>query len=115
MIISESCLTPRFLVGLNDLITSTLSCPFTLSNIKAFPDKHSFQELDKTRPSYAWYVGPFYWTRVTTDQGDLGDEVDQSGQGDKDYHVVLGCIGLYWAALHCTELWWAVADYTGLY
>ena len=84
------CLTPRFLVGLNDLITSTLSCPFTLSNIKAFPDKHSFQELDKTRPSCAWYVGPFYWTRVTTDQGDLGDEVDQSGQGDEDYQGVLG-------------------------
>ena len=66
MIISESCLTPRFLVGINDLITSTLSCPFTLSNIKAFPDKHSFQELDKTRPSCAWHVGPFYWTRVTS-------------------------------------------------
>ena len=79
MIISESCLTLRFLVGINDLITSTLSCPFTLSNIKAFPDKHSFQELDKTRPSCAWHVAPFYW--VTTDQGDLNDEVDQSGQG----------------------------------
>ena len=38
-------------------------------------------------------------TKVTTEQGDPGDEVDQSGQGDKDYQGVLGCTGLY-----CTVL-----------
>ena len=32
---------------------------------------------------------------MTTDQGDLGDEVDQSGQGDEDYQGVLGCICLH--------------------
>ena len=39
----------------------------------------------ETRPSCAWHVGPLHWTkmtRVTTNQRDLGDEVDQS---DEDY------------------------------
>ena len=38
---------------------------------------------------------PLNWTKVTRvtidHQGDLGDEVDQSDQGDKDYQGVLGC------------------------
>ena len=40
---------------------------------------------------------PLNWTkvaRVTTDQGDLDDEVDQSDQGDEDYQGLLGCGGL---------------------
>ena len=51
---------------------------------------------------------PLHWinvTRVTTDQCDLGDEVDQSDQGDEDYGGVLGCgTGLYWDVLGCTVL-----------
>ena len=43
-------------------------------------------------------------TRVTTDQGDLGDEVDQSGQGDEDYQGVLGCTELYCTVLGTSGL-----------
>ena len=42
---------------------------------------------------------PLHWIRVTTDQCDLGDEVDQSDQDDDDYQGVLGCGGLKWAVL----------------
>ena len=41
---------------------------------------------------------------MTTDLGDLGDEVDQSGQGDEDYQGVLGCTGLYYTVLGCDGL-----------
>ena len=57
---------------------------------------YAFCTFLKTRPSCAWHVGPVHWTkmaRVTTGQGYLGDEVDQSGQGDEDYQGVLGCGG----------------------
>ena len=61
----------------------------------------------EARPSCAWHVEPLHWTRVTrmtTDQGDLGDEVDQSGQGDEDYQGVQGCIWLYCTVLGCGGL-----------
>ena len=38
-------------------------------------------------------LDPLHWinvTRVTTDQCDLGDEVDQSDQDDESYQGVLG-------------------------
>ena len=59
------------------------------------------------------------WTRVTTDQGDLGEEVDQGGQGDEDYLgvlycTVLGCGGLKSTVLGSTELYWAVLGRTVL-
>lgn len=82
--------------------------------------------VEKT--SCAWHVGPLELDQggqVTTDQGYLGDEVDQSDQGDKDYKGVLGCTGLYCAVLGCTVrycavlgcdgLLWAVMDCTMLY
>ena len=46
---------------------------------------------------------PLNWTKVTRvtidHQGDLGDEVDQSDQGDKDCQGVLGCIVRCYAVL----------------
>ena len=57
---------------------------------------------------------PLNWTkvaRVTTDQGDLDDEVDQSDQGDEDYQGVLGCTELYCAVLvHQTYIYAQLFD-----
>ena len=48
---------------------------------------------------------------MTTDQGDLDDEVDQSDQGDEDYQGVLGCTELYCAVLvHQTYIYAQLFD-----
>ena len=76
----------------------------------------------ETRPSCAWHVGPLHWTkmtRVTTNQRDLGDEVDQGDEDYQRYLAVLCCTGLYWArwywyALGFTGQYWAVLGCTWL-
>ena len=54
-------------------------------------------------------------TRVTTNQHDLGDEVDQGDEDYQRYWAVLCCTVLYWAILGCTRWNWYALGFTGQY